>query len=444
MKKVLLNALMLSTPLLSYAQIFQEDFDGNGPGISAWTIIDQDGLTPATSVNFITNGWNRIERLGADGNFGGPAGNFAAMSTSWYTPAGTSNDWLISPQVAVSGASPTLYWDAKAQDLTFKDGYKVMLAPNGGNTIADFTVQLYSTIAENSSWTSRTADLTPYIGQNIRFAFVNNSDDKFMLLVDNIKVDYTYIAPPVTYCGPLVFEDPIWGDEGDEPITKVEFAGISNTTSATIYIGNYHEFFLTQIANVTAGSTYPITLQGNTAGNYDNKFYVYIDWNQDGTFDPTSETYEVTTLLNNSTGVDGKSVTRDITVPTTALSGNTRMRIKKIYYDDTDYADPCTAGTYYGQAEDYTVNVTNSLVTQEVSLKNEVKLFPNPTSNNLTITSIEKINKIEIIDLTGKTILNKNINNSSTTIDVSSLTSGNYILKTVTTNGVKTSKFIKK
>lgn len=435
---------MLITPLLGYAQIFQEDFDGNGPGISAWTVIDQDGLTPATSVNFITNGWNRIERLGADGNFGGPAGNFAAMSTSWYNPAGTSNDWLISPQVAVSGASPTLYWDAKAQDQTFKDGYKVMLAPNGGNTIADFTVQLYSTTAENASWTSRAADLTPYIGQNIRFAFVNNSNDKFMLLVDNIKVDYTYIAPPVTYCGPLVFEDPIWGDEGDEPITKVEFAGISNTTSATLYVGNYHEFFLTQIANVTAGSTYPITLQGNTGGNYDSKFYVYIDWNQDGTFDPTSETYEVTTLLNNSTGVDGKSVTRDITVPATALSGNTRMRIKKIYYDNTDYADPCTAGTYYGQAEDYTVNVTNSLSTLEVMSKNKIGVYPNPVSDVLNIEAKEKIERFDIFDLTGKTVLSDKANSNRLEINVSHLSTGNYLLKVKTASGTSTQKIIKK
>ena len=118
MKKQLLNVLLLGLPVFGFSQIFQENFDGNGQGISAWTIIDSDGLTPAADVNFITNGWNRIDRDGTEGDFGGPAGNYAAMSTSWYTPAGTSNDWLISPTIPVSGASPTLYWDAKAQDST--------------------------------------------------------------------------------------------------------------------------------------------------------------------------------------------------------------------------------------------------------------------------------------------------------------------------------------
>ena len=78
MRKILLTASLLTLPLFGFSQIFQEDFDGNGPGISAWTTIDQDGLTPAADVDFITSGWNRIDRAGADGNFGGPAGTFCS------------------------------------------------------------------------------------------------------------------------------------------------------------------------------------------------------------------------------------------------------------------------------------------------------------------------------------------------------------------------------
>ncbi|HMU07353.1 MAG TPA: choice-of-anchor J domain-containing protein [Kaistella sp.] len=86
------------------------------------------------------------------------------MSSSWYDPAGTSNDWLISPQITLPAAAAFLQWDAKAQDPQYKDGYKVMLAPNGGNTVADFTVQLFSIAAENSTWTTRTTSLAAYAG----------------------------------------------------------------------------------------------------------------------------------------------------------------------------------------------------------------------------------------------------------------------------------------
>lgn len=205
MKKLLLSLFVAGGLSAVNAQtvLFQEDFDGNGPGISAWTVIDVDGNTPATGVAFITNGWNRIDRQGANGNFGGPAGNFAAMSTSWYSPVGTSNDWLISPQVNLTG-NPTLVWTSKAQDPQYRDGYKLMLSTNGGNTVADFDVTLYSTAAESSSWVERSVSLADYVGKNIRFAFVNNTTDKFILLVDDIKVVDGNTPPAPPACPTLV------------------------------------------------------------------------------------------------------------------------------------------------------------------------------------------------------------------------------------------------
>lgn len=443
MRKLLFIAMSVALPFYGHGQIFQENFDGTGPGISAWTVIDADGLTPATNVSFITNGWNRIDRQGANGSFGGPAGNFAAMSTSWYTPAGTSNDWLISPQVTISGASPTLYWDAKAQDADYPDGYKVMLAPNGGNTIADFTIELYSTTGENASWTSRAASLTPYIGQTVRFAFVNNSTDKFVLLIDDIKVDYTYVQPPLSYCGPLTFED-LFGDPGDEPITLVNFAGINNTTSATAYTGNPHEFFLSQVATVTQGQSYDITLKGNTGGNYENSFAVFIDWNQNGVLNDPGEIYQVSQTITNSTGTDAAQAVQTIAVPITATPGNTRMRVKKIY-GTTDLTNPCV-GADYGQAEDYTVNVVASPLGVTESLKDNsvFKAYPNPVTDILSINSPVIINSINIIDVNGRNVLTSEINKKKFDLNVSRLSSGVYIVSAQTEKGLQSVKIIKK
>ena len=48
----------------AFGQIFQENWDGNGPGIMAWTIIDGDGNTPAEPVNYMTDGWVVVDRGG--------------------------------------------------------------------------------------------------------------------------------------------------------------------------------------------------------------------------------------------------------------------------------------------------------------------------------------------------------------------------------------------
>lgn len=440
MRRPLLSLVLAAFPLLGYSQIFQENFDGNGPGMAAWTVIDVDGLTPAEDVAFITNGWNRIDRAGEEGTFGGPAGNYAAMSTSWYDPAGTSNDWLISPQITISGASPTLYWDAKAQDPSYRDGYKVMLAPNGGNTIADFTVQLYSTTGENGAWTTRSADLTAYIGQNIRVAFVNNSSDKFMLLVDNIKVDPTFTA---IYCGPVSFLDPIFEEPGDEPITLVNFAGINNATSAATYTGDSHEMFLEQVASVARGQSYDITLKGNTGGNYASNFVVFIDWNQNGTLDDAGEVYQVAQTIQNSTGSDALQAVHTISVPANALLGNTRMRVKKMY-GTTNLLDPCSGGSY-GQVEDYTVNVTNTLAVQDVNKKDtSFKVYPNPVTDILNIEAKGKIKLVNVYDISGRNVLNTEINSSKSDIDLSKLNGGTYILTAQTENGIQSVKVIKK
>ena len=197
MRKILLNAALLALPTLGFSQIFQENFDGTGPGFSAWTLIDVDGQTHNAGVSdFDAGAWIRKDRGGATPNYGGPDGNYAAMSSSWYDPTGTSNDWLISPQITLPSTIAVLKWDAKAQDVNYPDGYKVMLSTNGGNTVADFTVQLYSTTGESSTWISREVSLAAYVGQTVRVAFVNNSNDKYVLLVDNIKVENAPTTPP--------------------------------------------------------------------------------------------------------------------------------------------------------------------------------------------------------------------------------------------------------
>lgn len=197
MKKNLLCLAVLASLStgLNAQQIFAEDFDGNGPGIGSWTVIDVDQRTVNAAVNFVNNAWVTVDREGEDGNYGGPAGNFAAASTSWYDPAGASNDWLISPVIDLSNAiNPRLKFQAKAQDADFRDGYQLKVAPNGGNTVADFTDTLYSTTGENSDWTERVFGLSTYNGQSIRIAWVNNSNDQFMLLVDDISVEETPVV----------------------------------------------------------------------------------------------------------------------------------------------------------------------------------------------------------------------------------------------------------
>jgi len=55
--------------------------------------------------------------------------------------------------------------------------------------MADSSIVLFSTSAENITWTDRSVSLSAYAGKSVRIAFRNNSTDKFVLLIDDIVVE---------------------------------------------------------------------------------------------------------------------------------------------------------------------------------------------------------------------------------------------------------------
>ncbi|MDG4945692.1 T9SS type A sorting domain-containing protein [Weeksellaceae bacterium KMM 9713] len=533
MKKRLLISLFSCLPLLGTAQVFQENFDGDGPGIDAWTVLDLDGNTVAPPVSEITDAWVAIDRGGPAPNYGGPDGDFAAASTSFYIPDGIANDWLISPEFTVTGESPYLVWDAKGTDPRFLDGYKVMLAPSAGDSPEDFSVELFSTEAENFDWTTRHVDLSAYLDQTVRIAFVNNSENKFVLLIDNILVDeytpapvpdctslnlpvdgateveftegvlfswepvgdtegieydfyldmhpnpttligttsetsvtvsgithggtthYWKVVPKNTsgeasdcnefsfttlemnvapYCGPLNFSFNV------EPISYVSFGGMTNESDADLNNSPAHEVFLDQVANVTPGTTETIVIKGNTNGPWENYLMVFIDWNQDGDFDDENETYTIPTPLAGSNGLDDVQVSYDIEVPSDALRGNTRMRVKK-NFGPQNLENPCVGGSF-GQAEDYTVNV-GSLSVHDVDLL-EFSYYPNPVKDILTFKTNQSLNEVSVYDAMGKFLMNKKFTNSEYQLDLSHLPTGVYTLVASLENKTKTFKVVKK
>jgi hypothetical protein len=78
--------------------------------------------------------------------------------------------------------------------------------------------------------------------------------------------------------------------------------------------------------------------------------------------------------------------------------------------------------------------------------KTELKVFPNPAQNQLYIMyNIHKNGRLIIMDINGKTVLQKNINfkNNQLELDVSMLVSGMYILSIANDKESRVQKFIK-
>jgi hypothetical protein len=213
MRKILLSSLLL-TSVFTNAQstIFAENWDGIGPGISAWTLYNLDNRTPVgpggtdgEALSFLVqNAWNvlsldQIKTANGNPNYTYPAGatgmagNIVAAN-SWYDPAGAANDWLVSPliQIPAGATNLSLKWAATSLGAAaYLEDYKVYVSPTGGNQVANFTQLLLTVTNELSAGNYRSIPLTGYAGTSIRIAFKADSNDDYVMFLDNIMIEGT-------------------------------------------------------------------------------------------------------------------------------------------------------------------------------------------------------------------------------------------------------------
>jgi hypothetical protein len=140
----------------------------------------------------------------------------------------------------------------------------------------------------------------------------------------------------------------------DDDIGNVTFSNINNgaaspltgnTTSVNLYTD-----YTSVVGNVQQTNTYPVSItQINQASFYSCWVKVFIDLNQNGTFDLPAEQ-----LFSATTSSTVNPVTGNITIPGTASLGSTRMRV--VLRESGTELTTLPTGTYtWGETEDYTV-----------------------------------------------------------------------------------------
>ena len=325
----------------------------------------------------------------------------------------------------------TMTWNA----ATDASGYKLYIGTTAGGTdVANGLVV---------SGTSYNLALTPFTMYYAKVVPFNSIGDA----VGCTEISFT--SGDISYCAPAP------GYTNIEPTTNVTFAGIDNTTDATVGGTPAYEQFLGQIAQVRRGGTYPISMNANTDGaSFRHFFAVFMDWNHDGDFDDAGEQYFTTVpdfkFVLGSDGT-GAPATGNIVIPADAKLGQTRMRVKSAYYGASgpntnpnlaNFANGCsTAGSTFGQVEDYTVNVDVSAATSNVD-KNKVSVYPNPFQDVLKISDVKGVKSISVSDVSGRQV--KNLKPTAE-LNLSELKTGLYIVTLNMEDGtVKSFKAIKK
>jgi hypothetical protein len=101
---------------------------------------------------------------------------------------------------------------------------------------------------------------------------------------------------------------------------------------------------------------------------------------------------------------------------------------------------PGMSGGSFGASETKKFAVVNPLTISDFEL-DAIRFYPNPTTGIITISLIEKAS-VSVIDISGKQVMNRNLEMGDATMDMSSLTKGMYLIQVVGESYSKTEKII--
>ena len=171
--------------------------------------------------------------------------------------------------------------------------------------------------------------------------FMGNTPTVLVTPVGDLSGGGSGVVPPVANCSPC------YTNIDDDYITNVTFNSINNNSvnDGSCSYGDYTSINTT----IDPGATYNLSVSFFSEGLWTEYVSVWFDWNQNGDFEAT-ERYDL------GSGIDA-TLNLNITVPITALSGPTRMRVNE---DFGGYAaDACNnIGSAFGETEDYTVIIS--------------------------------------------------------------------------------------
>lgn len=219
-------------------------------------------------------------------------------------------------------------------------------------------------------------------------------------------------ASPVSACSPGSQNSGFYG----QTVNNVEFNTINNGTSQYTNVA-YTDFSCAANTVVTEGTTHTMNINIRAGGSGNEIVQVYIDYNNNGTFEVGEQVLSGSTATNTSTVVTGS-----VTIPTTAVE-NTLLRMR-VYGESGTLSNNernCLASLFIGDVEDYGVYILPACTTPSISVTGSA----NPTtcvSSDGTIT----INGTGSGDVVWTGAMSGSANGVSLPYTITGLASGSY------------------
>ncbi|SHL59181.1 GEVED domain-containing protein [Hymenobacter psychrotolerans] len=190
--------------------------------------------------------------------------------------------------------------------------------------------------------------------------------------------------------------------------------------------------------SVAAGSSQTISYSAGFTGTaYTEYWKIYIDYNQDGDFTDSGE------LVASRSSSSTATLTSTFTVPTTAKSGSTRLRV---VMSDGSATTSCNSYSY-GETEDYTINITGGAARSSARLAStDYGVYPNPATSVLHIAVPADRDastvSVRVYDVRGAEQRQVRFSDAGQ-LDVSGLSKGIYMVTITDGQQVSNQRFVK-
>ena len=328
--------------------------------------------------------------------------NLAGMQTVYTEtePMGT-----VTARIFNYGANPVSNFDISYQ---LDNGDIVTDTFNGSIGSWGYSDHTFSTQFDSSSW-----EQDQFYTLTVTASTENDTN-----VSDN---SYSLDLSRYSFCYPE--SDCSFGDG----MNSFSFGDISNLDSGCS--PNGYGDFTDQSTDLVAGDVYDMTF---VTGYGSQVFRVWIDYNDDSYFS-LDELIVDNPMLGSGQGAGSISGTLPITIPLSATIGEHLMRVKSNW--QTGVPDDACEETQYGETEDYTVNIVESLSIGEIE-GSIINIYPNPSNGVFNINLNGEILLYEVANILGQVVADGRFENGDNMLDLSSNETGTYILKlTATSNG---------
>ncbi len=451
MKKILLSLSLLVAINIANAQTWDTQatgFSSASRGINDLQITDAntvwglayDGTGSATNVQEFTlttnGGTTWVPGVINVGNAALSIGNLCAINatTAWVSAfdgtAGLGSIWKTSDSGLTWTQQNAGTFSTAAS--SWIDGVHFFDANNGlafGDPVGT-AFEIYKTSDGGATWTvvtSPAAVLNEY-GYAGNFAYAGNtfwfttSKGKIYRTTD-MGATWTKLASPLTDFGAQVTTNNVGNIYFSDNNTGI-ILGSKNYVAATATTPSSGTYKIYTTTN--GGTTWSA---GVTYTGFKNLCYI-----------PGTTKIIATSAVTTTTTSDGSSYSTDNGVTWTTIETGVQRLAPAFLNPTTGWCggfntDPLTGGVF---------KFNGDLANAVFGLNNNFTVTPNPANTLVSISStLVDSYKLKVVDLTGKLIMEKELNGIQNTVDVSSLTSGMYFFTFTSEAKSETIKIIK-